>query len=400
MATKAKTLAPEDVFIENQATQLRTVSVPDPLPEPVEYDDVTALNNVLAELGEDDAGGGFVTVFRETIDASGKKPDEYLERFPASEFSLDSLKSRWGSGKYKISVYQDGRILTRKVITIAKDPFAMVPTAHAQPATDLSPILAAIQQSNEKMVAALMTMAQAHNQQKSPSRAEMLHEMAMMKDMFAPAPGSQPPAYNPIELMKMGVEMANRGAGGDESNNAWVGKVIDQLGPILMPAVAAAVTPKQPIHARPAATLPAPTPRPETQPVTQQPEDDPVSLLIINYLNMLTRAAEAKAPVEEYADSILSMVPASNLTDLENLISPSDWREKMKAHTQSVERYPEWFTALRNTLLQYIEEDKQALAGEVSTNLTHAPESGSVVSHADDNTGQSINDTGDAASAA
>ena len=233
------------------------MSVPDPAPEPVEYDDVTALNNVLAELGEDDAGGGFVTVFRETIDASGKKPDEYLERFPASEFSLDNLKSRWGAGKYKISVYQDGRILTRKVITIAKDPNAALPAAQVQQAMDLSPILAAIQQSNEKMVAAMMTMAQGM-QQKGPSRMEMMQEMAMMKEMFTPAVSNQPPAYNPIELMKMGVDMASKGMGGGESDNAWVGKVIDQLGPILMPAVAAAVQPKAPAQPRPATALPAP----------------------------------------------------------------------------------------------------------------------------------------------
>lgn len=398
MATKAKTLAPEDVFIENKATQLRTVSVPEPQPEQFEYDDATALNNILAELGEEGAGGGFVTVYRETIDASGKKPDEYLERFPASEFSLDNLKARWGAGKYKITVYQDGRILTRKVIIIAKDPNAVSPAAQMPPATDLSPILAAIQQSNEKMVAAMMAMAQGM-QQKGPSRTEMMQEMAMMKEMFAPAPGMQQPAYNPIDLMKMGVEMASKASGGGESDNAWVGKVIDQLGPILMPAVAAAVQPKQPAPARSTTALPAPTPRPDTQPATLQQEDDPVSLLIVNYLNMLTRAAKQNAPVEEYADSILSMVPASNLADLEDMIRPDDWRVKMANHTQAVEQHPEWFTALRDTLLQYIEEDKQAVQGEVATHLTPVSESGSVVAHVNDNTGQSTDDTGNAASA-
>lgn len=399
MATKAKTLNPEDVFIENQATQLRTVSVPEPAPEPVEYDDVTALNNVLAELGEDDAGGGFVTVFRETIDASGKKPDEYLERFPASEFSLDNLKSRWGAGKYKISVYQDGRILTRKVITIAKDPNASAPVAQMQATTDLSPILAAIQQSNEKMVAAMMAMTQGM-QQKGPSRMEMMQEMAMMKEMFTPAASSQTQNYNPIELMKLGVDMASKGMGGGESDNAWVGKVIDQLGPILMPAVAAAVAPKTAAPARPATALPAPSPRPETASETQTNGDNHVSLLITNYLGMLKSAASKNAPVEEYAESILSMVPTSNVADIEALLRPDDWRVKVGQHTQAVEEYPGWFTALRDTLLQYIEEDKQAAQGEVNTNLTPVVQSGSVVNHVNDNTGQSTDDTGDAASAA
>jgi hypothetical protein len=398
MATRRKvgdTVDIDDVFPPTQSTQIRSIQVPEPAPEPVEYDDVTALNNVLAELGEDDAGGGFVTVFRETIDASGKKPDEYLERFPASEFSLDSLKSRWGAGKYKISVYQDGRILTRKVITIAKDPNATAPVAQTQAVADLSPILAAIQSSNEKMVAAIMTLAQGQ-QQKGPSRMEMMQEMAMMKEMFTPPASAQPANYNPIEMMKLGVEMANRGAGGGESDNAWVGKVIDQLGPVLMPAMASALASKQPAPIRSTTALPAPTPRPETVAEPQQPEENHVSLLITNYLGMLKTAAKKQADVGEYADSILSMVPASNVADIEALLRPDDWRDKVKQHTTAVEEYPIWFTALRDTLLQFIDEDRAEASGGVSTNLTSENESDSVVSHVNDNTGQSTGDEGDA----
>lgn len=400
MAKPTKTLSPEDVFIEGQSMQLRSIAVPESLPEPVEYDDVTALNNVLAELGEDDAGGGFVTVFRETIDASGKKPDEYLERFPASEFSLDNLKARWGAGKYKISVYQDGRILTRKVITIARDPNVVTMLSAAPQATDLTPVLSAIQQSNEKMVAAIMALAQ-EQANKQPSRTEMLEEMRIMREMFAPAPGSAQPAYNPVEMMKLGVEMASRGMGGEESNNAWVSKVIDQLGPVLMPALASSIAPKQPATvpttAHPTVALPAPTPRPETS--TQQ-EEDPVNLFIVNYLAMLTRAAEKKAPVEEYADSILSTVPTSNIPDLEAMLSPADWRDKIKQYTQAVEKYPEWFTQLRDTLLIFIDEDKAALSGEATTHLTPELNAGSVSDHVDDITGKPTGNTGDASGAA
>ena len=116
---------------------------------------------------------------------------------------------------------------------------------------------------------------------------------------------------------------------------------------------------------------------------------------------MLKSAAAKNAPVEEYADSILSMVPASNVADIENLLRPADWRVKIAQHTQAAEEYPGWFTALRDTLLQYIDEDKAeaGLLGGVSTNLTPVPESGSVINHADDNTGQSTDNTGDAASA-
>ena len=395
MATKreSKTLAPEDVFIENQATQLRTVSVPDPSPEPVEYDDVTVLNNVLAELGEDDAGSGFVTVFRETIDASGKKPDEYLERFSASEFSLDNLKSRWGAGKYKISVYQDGRILTRKVITIAKDPNAIAPTAQVQPAMDLSPILAAIQQSNEKMVAAMMTMAQGM-QQKGPSRMEMMQEMAMMKEMFTPAPGATPQQFNPVEMMKLGMEMAQGGGGGD-GNNSWVNKMLETFGPALAPALAGAVTPQA--HAPVPRQIAAPVARPD--PLIEQPdtEEASMSIMMTQYLNFLKSAAIKNAPVEEYADSILNSIPESAVSDLEEILRPDNWRDQLRGKTTVADQYPVWFTALRDVLLQYIDEDRADPI--VTAHLTPVAGSDSVVTHENANAGNADQPKGDAPSA-
>lgn len=373
-----QTLDVEDVFPTSQATQLRSIQVPEPAPDPVDYDDVTALNNVLAELGEDDAGGGFVTVFRETIEASGKKPDEYLERFPASEFSLDNLKARWGAGKYKISVYQEGRILTRKVITIAKDPNAVAPIATAAPAaTDLSPILSAIQQSNEKTIGAIMALAQG--QAKTPSRTEMLQEMQIMREMFAPAGGSPAPQpYNPIELMKLGMEMANGGSGGGESNNSWFNKMMETFGPALVPALTSAVTPKEPARRASTVALPAPVARPDPLPST--PTENPVNIIIAQYLNMLKTAASKQAPVEEYADSILNSIPSAEIPGLEEMLKPADWREKTRQYTDAIELYPDWFTSLRDTVLQFIEDDRQ-IAVEVSGHLTPVAGAGSVINH-------------------
>lgn len=399
MATRNKpdkTLDVEDVFPSTQSTQLRSVAFPESPPEPEQYDDVTALNNVLAELGADEAGGGFVTVFRETIDSQGKKPDEYLERFQASDFSLDSLKERWGHGKYKINVYQDGRILTRKVITIARNPNAPIPTTApvSSPSTDLTPILNAIQQSNEKMIAAMMALAQG--QQKAPSRTEMLNEMAIMREMFAPSQPQAQQQFNPVELMKLGMEMANGGGGGGDGNNSWVNKMLETFGPALVPAITQAVTPRETAPHKSAIALPVS--RPDTTTAISNPEENPVNGLIYNYLNMLTRAAEGKAPVEEYADSILSMIPPSNTTELEALLKPDDWREQMRKRTTVVEQYPEWFTGLRNTLLQYIEEDRDAASPEAITHLTTENVAGSVTDHENDNAGHGEYDAGDPAS--
>ena len=355
--------------------------------DPAELDDVTYLNNVLAEIGADSEETSFVTVFRESIEPGGKKTNEYLERFSSGGFSLDNLKARWGAGKYEIRVYKDGRILTRKVITIAKDPYTPNMPAQVTPALDLSPILAAIQKSNEGVIAGIMALAQSMKQT-GPTRAEMLSEMQIMRDMFAPQSGQPAQNFNVLDALKLGAEMAQKGGGAvtGESDNAWVGKVIDMFGPALVPALTGATAEKT--HATPRqATLPAPAARPapvETQPQPQpqpQPEDDPVNGLIYNYLNMLKRAASQNAPVDEYADSILSMVPASNIADLENLLKPADWREQLRKKTTAVEEFPVWFTQLRDTLLLFIEEDRQAAGGGVSANLTPGSSDGSVPLH-------------------
>ena len=371
-------------------------SYPPAPPDNADYDDVTALNNVLAELGADEAGGGFVTVFRETVDGTGKKPDEYLERFPASDFTLDSLKARWGAGKYKINVYQEGRILTRKVITIARDPQSIPTLQAAAPATDLTPVLSAIQQGNEKMVAAILAMAQ--NQQKQPNRMEMLQEMQIMREMFAPAQAAQPAApSDPISLLKLGMEMAANAGTGGESNNAWVKQVLDTLGPVLMPALAAGIKPArmpehQPAQAPQINALPAPTPRPAQLPTE---DENPVNIIVVQYLNMLKRAAEQRAPVEEYADSILASIPASSVGEIENLLRPDDWQSQIARHTQVVNTHPEWFSSLREVLLAYIDEDKAAAQIE-NTPLTPVINTGSVSAHENADTIDTTKPTGDA----
>ncbi len=364
-----RTIAFGDVFQPEQEGQFKPLGSV----ENLEYDDVTALNNVLAELGQNEEGGGFVTAFREMVDVNGKKtPDEYLERFNATEFTLDALKARWGAGKYKITVYQDGRILTRKVITIAKDPLSAVPVAApVQQAVDLMPIIQAMQDGFKQMFTAMQS-----NQPKTQSRSEMLREMAIMREMFAPAPTAAQP--NAIELMRLGMEMANSGTGGGEGNNAWVSKMLDTFAPALVPALTSAMTPREPARVAVSA-LPAPTSRPDALPPTQT--ENPVSIIITQYLNMLKSAASKNAPTDEYADSILNSIPASNIVELEAMLKPADWRERLKPHTDAVEQYPQWFTALRDALLQYIEEDKEPLPEEVNTHLTGVGGAGSVFSH-------------------
>lgn len=353
-----------------------------PADPPTEYDDVTALNNVLAELGAKD-DDGFVVVHRE-MTANGKRDDEYLDRYPVGEFSLAGLKERWGAGKYKINVYHagGGGLAARKVITIARDPTAaVVPAAQMSQASDLTPILQTMQQGFEKLAGVMMQMAQSQAQ-KPASRMEMLQEMQVMREIIGGGEKPASPAYDPVTLLKLGVEMANNGAGGD-SNNSWVNKMLDTFGPALIPALSGAVQgaalPANTHVPHLASPIPAraPTPKPDTS----IEEENSVNIIVVNYLNMLKQAAAKKAPVEEYADSILNALPVSMIPEIETMLRPDDWRDKLRAHTNAADSHPEWFTSLRDCLLSFIDEDKAIQNGKVSINLTPAIPGDSVLLH-------------------
>lgn len=395
MATrKPKTLNIEDVFPETPP-QLPATVAQFPDNEAPQYDDVTALYNVLAELGEGESGGGFINIFRERTLPGGRKGDkEYIGKFDAAEFGggglLESIKSQHGPGTYEISVYHPGGngLATRKKITIAADPVTAAPSAPV--ALDLTPVLTAINQNGEKTLQAILALAQGF-QSKQPSRMETLQEMQMMAQMFkSDAPAA--PNYNPIEMMKMGVEMAQMGGGGGDNNNAWVSKVIETFGGPMMDMIANAQAAKSAAPMTP--RLPAAVPGAPALPVTDnvQPQHSPqpeseenVTMLIASYLTFLKAAAAKNAPIDEYADSILNTLPESEHAELEKFLIAPDWRESAKRHTGVIELYPQWFTSLRDTILQYIKEDREASAG--SNPLTPSAIADIPVAHEDADTG-------------
>lgn len=357
-----------------------------PIEPEFQYDDVTHLNNVLAELGADEEGGGFVVVNREELTQQGRREDVYIDRFPAAEFSMENLKARWGSGKYKISVYHAGGngLATRKTITIAKDPTASLPAVITPPvATDLSPILAAIQKSNEGVVAAIMALAQS--QSKPADRGEFLRELVVMRDLFAPQQVAAP-AQNPLEMMKLAIEMAKEG--GDSGTPGWIGKMIDRFGEPMMtllmsqqPAQApmARLPNPAPINASPAATVAPQTPANE--------EENHMNLMLKGVIKMMQNAAIQNEPAEQYADYLINLVPESEIPQVETMLKSPTWFTELQRYAPQIAHHEAWFTQLRGLVLQFIEEDR-ANAPDLTSQL--APTT--VVSHEDATRQQSSGD--------
>lgn len=318
-------------------------------------DDATALTNLLQEMGADEDSAAFVVINREVKSETnrGKFEQEYIDRIPASDFSLDVLKRGYGPGVYILRVYHgDSRgIATKKTIRIAKDTLPQIQAPPTPTAQDLTPLVAAMQKGFSDILGAV---TQSQKQQPAaPSRMDILQEMQAMRDMFYTPPPSVPQqTLNPVELLKLGAEMAKNG--GAEDDGSWVGKILDRFAPLL--AAKLAENPEQAMSDLEKVAVPD---MPKVTQIDIPGSEEPMNIFVTQYMNTLKNAAVKNLPVESYAESILAIIPEPESPGLEELLKDQNWRARIAKHTNAVELYPDWFGRLRETLLEYIEEDKQ-----------------------------------------
>ena len=101
-----------------------------------------------------------------------------------------------------------------------------------------------------------------------------------------------------------------------------------------------------------------------------------MSLMMTGYIRMLGAHAANNEPVDEHADRSLALIPASRLADFEAMLVAPDWLNRLTAISPTVAHHPAWFTTLRNTMLEYIKEDREAGQG-----LTDTGDTSNVTSH-------------------
>jgi hypothetical protein len=379
---KSETIDPEDVFPELQPPPqypALSVNIMDDLDD---MDTVTALNSILAELGASDSEGnkGFITVYKETP----TKTEIFIGKFEVSEYAsgslLDHLQKTFGGGRYHIRVYAPGGrgvvIRANKWVDIAagvEPEKAQTQTVAAQP--DLSALMAGMQQAmmeGMKQIAATLAPREPVK-----TTMDMLRELQMMREIFAPAQPPVQPVTQIMDAMKTGMEMAAMNSGGD-GNNAWAMKAMEMFGkPIMEAVMSGQIAPARP------QMLPAPAQVAQT-PVQSQhttTEDEPMNLMIKGYLLILSKAAAEGQAVEEYADSILNLLPASNMDEFEKMLRGADWQEKLASYSPDVVVHPAWYRSLRDTIIQFIDED--------SGQLTVDKPGDSVIPHENDNPGAS-----------
>jgi hypothetical protein len=330
-----------------------------------EPDAYAKIRSYCSTVGTDDSLG----IYRQLP----QKQEMFICKIDADEFDPETIKARFGGGTFIIKGYDDhNKIRLRQFISIEGDPIvetnkpalALVPV---DPPFNMQSLLAILQENNKMLLASI-----AQSQPQPKTTVQVLEEMKLMRDIFAPAAA---PQTNLVEMLKLGMSL--QGGGGD---NAWVGQMIEVFGkPIVEGMVAAKAqgavpaTPARPAIAAPVAAH-------------KQTEEEPaVNIILRGYIKMVATAAAANEDVIEYADTILNMVPASQLPEVEALLRADDWQTKMAAYTPAVNQYPVWFANLRNTLIQFIDSDRLE-------NLTAGGDGGRVSGHEDADTDKTPHD--------
>lgn len=345
-------------------------------------DDVAALNSVLAELGTSEDGGGSVNIYRDKV-SGGRTEREYITRYDVAGFVngglLEEIQKDFGGGKYHIHVYKPhGQgFATRKVISIAGP---VIEKETKKPEESLAPVLAVMSEGFNKMFEAISQIAASQKtpqQQQQPSRLEMIQEMQAMAEVLKPTNQPQQ-TVDPLEAMKLGIEIAKSAGGGDDSNPVWLSKMIDVIGAPMVKMIEENAQRQR----TPAAFIPPAAAVAGEQAQVAQPqaatinEADEMNIMLTSYIKLLNKAAERNEPVEEHADQILNMIPASELDNIEQLLAAENWRQELAKKTDVIEKHPEWFSNLRDTILQYIAEDKLTESEKPDIPASHENDNG------------------------
>jgi len=314
------------------------------------------------------AGEGQVRYYR--VVEEGRKADVYLGRMSPAEYleeGLDRIGAAWGTGDYRIRVYdRDFKLVGNQRVPIEVH---VIPPAPAAPAVDLSPLERLLAQQTEAMarqsdaVGKLITILPLMLSQRGDgdSRANWLREMVELHSILQPVQ-TQPP-IDVIALLTKGMELGKFAQGGD-GESGGVGNVLLELAREFMPHIGelvkqmpAVLTVPRPV-ANPGAarTLAAPAPG-STPAAPAKPSAAPDARVLSAHLGVLVAAAQANIPVDEIANNILDQVGDAQAVEF---LSRADWFAQLAALDAGVAPQREWFERCRLAVLEMAEQSAPA----------------------------------------
>lgn len=280
------------------------------------------------------------------------KKEDFIVDIDTIDFSPGFIKERFGGGSYIIKAYDDkSKMRLKQHLSIEGRPIigsggALTVQPVAQQ-IDIQAIMHAMQESNRQLLTGLV---QALAPQPSTSRADMLAEMATMREIFG---SPQQNTVDPMSMLIKGIELAGSmtpKAGGETSGMDVLLESIKSFAPAIGAVVAqsAAKTSQQSRAPAPQAqrqigvsTATATHTPPEISTETETESEN--DMLIKMYLAQLVSYAKANKDPSLYADLI-----ADNLSDeqIMSMLSRPNVVEYLAGINPEVNDVSLWFESL------------------------------------------------------
>ena len=322
------------------------------------------LHNVLATLGASD-GGVRIMLYR--TGRNGEK-DSFLKQFSTQEwlgYDLAGVLADYGGGDFRVRVYDAQTKLRKNVPIRIEEPRNGIkkPEMLPPPPNNGPDILAAIGQMTQAMLAGFQTLAR-ELAPKQESRQDLLKEMAMMRDILAPAQAA--PQINPMEVFLKGVDFARSiipaNKDGETTGNDVFLELVRQFGPALgqaaarmtdgasVPRLETAPAPARQITTEPAAPATGPAPNVPT------PEQEEMNIRMMTAVKFLNDQAAADNPVETYAEMVADNVPPELLQQFASQETET-LLQYLTQFNSDVPKHAEWYGRLHTAIKQLLTED-------------------------------------------
>lgn len=331
---------------------------------PEQLSDAEEKAALLQEALSEDAGS-FITCHR--VVGSGNIPEEFVARFQADKYDyaqiLEYLKENYGGGEYRLRLYVKGRLRKggNKLIQIAN----AIPKQKDQVDNTLSIVMQQMEKMNNQIVAILKDKQTGGN-----SRMEMMQEMMMMKQLFAPSErgggrsvGGIGDILDMVEGLKaLGIQVGNQPI----EQEPGLSRLFDIATPLIQKA------------------MESPTPVPVVrQPVLSnpQPREPNMNQMIAIGLIPLIKAAAKNSDPASYAPMVLDNVDEANLHKFFN--SPTGMADLIKIQP-NIANHLAWFELLGEHVKAHLglpskvdhlyddEEDDNVNTSSTVTGATHA----------------------------
>lgn len=315
------------------------------------------LSALLTQVTGSENAQGTVSIWKRdertsTMQYCGTSPADDL----LSDSPLDFLARNFGAGEYELKIYtSDKKLFKRPRATISKlaEEFAKkkIPASTVPSSGGDVGALAQIMKDGFMQLGALI----ATRAQPVESRSQVIQEIIQMKQIF----GGGSSGTDPMQMFAAMAGLFKSMQPRESSDNPFI-ELVDRFGPAIAEIMknasgnqnqtAALAAPGA--HAAPAKPI-APNQPAKPAITPEQRGAAEMSLQLKLQLGLLCTQASMDSDPDPWAAIIVEQVPREAL---EALLNDSNWLEALARHNDKVKNFPEWFTELRESVLDEMEE--------------------------------------------